>query len=141
MTFSTSRERTHNHHDGRINRIHGNEYNHFRGSAQKCYEYSIDGKNYKTNSYLGTSKYSTFHYNDSKYKYKSKWYSKSEPNINLLSKTEVEKNHDKETCKNNISCSKDLKKVLDKKTFKIISKPQHVPECHYPRYLDQKKIK
>uniref|UniRef100_A0A0K0EPL0 Uncharacterized protein n=1 Tax=Strongyloides stercoralis TaxID=6248 RepID=A0A0K0EPL0_STRER len=136
MTFCHPTERTHNHHDGKIHRMHGTEYNHFRGPAQECYECNIEEKSHKDIDYSNGTKYLTFHFNDNRYKNATKWFYNSEPDINLLFKTEKEddkkiNDSDKKVCSNN------FKKAMKKRFFKIISEPEFSPNCL--KYLDRKK--
>uniref|UniRef100_A0A0N4Z4M2 Trophozoite antigen n=1 Tax=Parastrongyloides trichosuri TaxID=131310 RepID=A0A0N4Z4M2_PARTI len=116
MAFRNVRERTHNHHDGRINRFHGNEYNHFRGSAQKNYENNIEKRN-KNGLWLENS-----HMSKISHKHNKKGNictSKSEPNFNL---SNFKNNNKKEEL---IICHDSYKKKNIKKckVFKIISEP------------------
>uniref|UniRef100_A0A0N5C2E4 Uncharacterized protein n=1 Tax=Strongyloides papillosus TaxID=174720 RepID=A0A0N5C2E4_STREA len=138
MYFSNSRERTHNNHDDRTNRIHGNDYNHLRGTTERCYQDDIEKK------YRSKRKHNkeyeraiSWHFDDDS-NIKIKYLTSSVPNINSLSTCQMEKSrliNDKNT-----QTSDKSKKTKKKKVFKIISEPESLPDSRNLRYLDQKRI-
>uniref|UniRef100_A0A0K0FC14 Uncharacterized protein n=1 Tax=Strongyloides venezuelensis TaxID=75913 RepID=A0A0K0FC14_STRVS len=139
MYFSNSRERTHNNHDDRTNRIHGNVYNHLRGTTERCYQDDIEEKYCSKRKYYKKYERATSWHFDDNSNIKIKYLTSSAPNINSLSTCQIEKNrliNDK-----NIQTSEKSKKVKKKKMFKIISEPEYSPDSRNLRYLDQKRIK